>query len=287
LRLEAPGVLAGIRLHVVSIVSFLNATLRSIRMNQAIRQFLSNITGGNTRLVIELITGFCGSPNVDSEKIVGIEEEHGNYRVPLHEFTKHALLGDYAYYNPLSSLVGCNIFDVSSPDPREHFLASLIISFLSSSASVKDNDGFVVGAALMKEMASSGFLEEQIRFALRRLARKRLIETPYAHYREVDVADRELPEQFHYRATSIGIYHIRFWSGSFAFLDATSTDTPIFDVPPREEITKLAASFDIRDRFNRANVFREYLEAKWQTASVSANYFDFVSIVRSQEETFK
>jgi GTPase SAR1 family protein len=116
----APAALAGIRLQVGGIVSFLNATVRAIRGNPAIKTFLGNITGGNTRLVIELITAFCGSPNVDSEKIVEIEETQGDYKVPLHEFTKHALLGDYAYYHPQSSLVACNIFDLGSADPREH-----------------------------------------------------------------------------------------------------------------------------------------------------------------------
>ncbi len=120
----APEALTRIRLNVSSIVLFLIATLRSIRDNEMIQLFLGNITGGNTRLVIELVTGFCGSPNVDSEKIVRIEESDGNYKVPLHEFTKHALLGEYAYFNAQPSLVACNIFDVSIADPREHsFLA--------------------------------------------------------------------------------------------------------------------------------------------------------------------
>ena len=64
-------------------------------------------------------------------------------------------------------------------------------------------------------MNKYGFLEEQVRYHLRRLARKRLIETPYAHYREIEVPDREAPEQFHFRATSIGLYHLLYWSGSF------------------------------------------------------------------------
>ena len=166
----APGALEGIRLQVKSIVAFLNATLRSIRTNNSIQQFLSNITGGNTRLVIELITAFFGSPNVHSEKIVLIEERDRNYIVPLHEFTKHALLGEYAYYNALSSLVACNIFDISAPDPREHFLPSLLIAFLNSSSSIPDNDGFVLGATVLAEMNKYGFLEEQVRYHLRRLA---------------------------------------------------------------------------------------------------------------------
>src|SRR4029077_19945247 len=71
----APAALSQIRLELGNVVAFLQATLRSIRTSDVIRAFLSNITGGNTRAVIELITGFCGSPNVDSKKIVRIEQE--------------------------------------------------------------------------------------------------------------------------------------------------------------------------------------------------------------------
>jgi GTPase SAR1 family protein len=206
----APAALSGIRFRFASVVHFLNAMLRSIRTNDAIKMFLSNITGGNTRAVIELITSFCGSPNVDSQKIVELEEKRNSYRVPLHEFTKHALLGEYAYYNPQSSLVACNIFDIGSPDPREHFLSSLIIAYLSSNVGVRDNDGFVAGAKLVAEMSLFGFIDLQARHALRQLAAKKLIETPHAHYREIPVAETEPPEQFHFRATSVGIYHLRY-----------------------------------------------------------------------------
>jgi hypothetical protein len=184
-----PAALKGLQLRVGSIVTFLEATLRAIRINADIRTFLGNITGGNTRSVIELITGFCGSPNVDSEKIVEIEETEGDYKIPLHEFTKHALLGDYAYYHPQSSLVACNIYDVTAPDPREHFLAELIITFVSASDAAKDNDGYVDGHRIMAEMNGLSFSEDQIRYSLRRLAAKRLIETPHAQYRELEVPD--------------------------------------------------------------------------------------------------
>ena len=72
-------------------------------------------------------------------------------------------------------------------------------------------------------MAGLGFSEDQVRFALRRLATKRLIETPHAHYRELEVAEHERPEQFYFRATSIGVYHTRFWMGEFSFIDRTGT----------------------------------------------------------------
>lgn len=282
-----PSALSGIRLNLGSVVYFLNATLRSIRNSEPIKQFLSNITGGNTRSVIELITGFFGSPNVDSKKIVRYEEDTGSYKIPLHEFTKHALLGEYAYFNSQSSLLACNIFDISTADPREHFLASLIVAFLSSNSGVLDNDGFVNGHEILAEMARHGFVDDQIRSALRRLATKRLIETPHSHYRELQVDDHEPPEQFHFRATSVGVYHIRFWTGSFAFLDAVSTDTPIFDQESREKISRLASSFEISERYLKADCFRKYLENQWHLSNFAVNYYDFVSLVQSQDVTFQ
>ena len=282
----APATLAGIRLNLGNVVLFLRATLRSIRASEKIRLFLSNITGGNTRAVIELITGFFGSPNVDSEKIVRVESASNSYQIPLHEFTKHALLGEYAYFNSQSSLVACNIFDVKMADPREHFLCSFIIAFLNSNLGILNNDGFVHGNEILNEIRSYGFVEEQIRFALRRLAKKRLIETPQAHYREIQVEDHEPPEQFHFRATSVGIYHLRFWTGSFAFLDAVCTDTPIFDEATRSVVAKLASSFAIGDRYNRANAFRKYLENQWYLANFGCAYYDFVALLNSQDDTF-
>jgi hypothetical protein len=282
----APGTLSNIRLQLDSIVLFLTATLRSIRSNDKIRLFLGNITGGNTRLVIELITSFCGSPNVDSNKIVRIEEETGNYQVPLHEFTKHSLLGEYAYFHPESSLVACNIYDVSTAEPREHFLASLIIAFLIAPSAQKDHDGFLSGRAILSEMMSLNFSEDQVRYSLRRLAARRLIETPHAHYRELSVPETELPDQFYYRTTSIGAYHLKHWSGEFSFLDATSTDTPIFDESIRKPVFDNASSFEIKHRLQKAVDFRRYLETEWNLANITTTYLDFAGLLGLSDESF-
>jgi GTPase SAR1 family protein len=281
-----PASLEGIRLNLGSVVLFLKTTLRSIRNSEDIRQFLSNITGGNTRAVIELISSFFGSPNVDSKKIVSLEERYGNYKIPLHEFTKHALLGEYAYFNTNSSLLACNIFDVGMADPREHFLPSLVVALLSSNTKVTDSDGFCRGQYILTEMGCHGFVEDQVRNTLRTLAHKRLIETPHAHYREIEVPDHEFPDQFHFRATSIGIYHIRYWSGSFAFFDAVSTDTPIFDEEVRDKISKLASSFEIQARYEKTACFRKYLEDQWHISNFAVNYYDFISLINSQNYSF-
>jgi GTPase SAR1 family protein len=282
----APNALDGVRLNITSIVHFLRATLRSVKGSEKIRTFLGNITGGNTRLVIELITSFCGSPNVDSRRIVEIEEENGDYQVPLHEFTKHALLGEYSYYNQLSSLVACNIYDVSSADSREHFLAALLIAYLASPLGNQNNDGFMPANGILTEMQRLGFNQDQTRICLKRLAEKRLIETPHAHYREIRVSEDALPDQFSFRATSIGLYHIRFWLAAFSFLDATSIDTPIFDEGVRTKIFKTAGSFEIKARYARAVAFRSYLEKCWYDASFAVPYLDVPQVFLAQPEGF-
>jgi hypothetical protein len=283
-----PGAFDSLRLSFKDAVAFFKATLRSIRSSEDIKQFLSNITGGNTRAAIELVTGFCGSPNVDSEKIVRIEGDQGNYKVPLHEFTKHALLGDFAYYNELSSNVACNIYDVSTPDPKEHFLASMIVAYLvGSTTSARDRDGFILGSAIVAEIVTLGFSAEQIRYWLRKLAHKRLIETPHAHFREVTVKEEDSADTFHFRATSIGIYHIRHWAGTFSFLDATSTDTPIFDAEVRGAISQIASSFEISPRLRKAEAFRGYLLSEWRKANFKTNYYDFTTVVHVGMQGFQ
>ncbi|MBO9407186.1 hypothetical protein J7399_07100 [Shimia sp. R9_1] len=279
--------LDGIRFRLDGIVLFLKATLRSIRSNQDIQAFLGNITGGNTRSVIELVASFFGSPNVESEKIIEIEGRTGRYQVPLHEFTKHALLGEYAHYNPQSSLYACNVFDVSSADPREHFLKPALLAFLYSNSGVANRDGFVMGEAISAEMQKLGFEEDQIRHALRKLARNRLVETPHAHFREIEVDEGVLPDTFHYRATSIGMYHVRKWMCSFSFLDAVAIDTPIFDEVAREKVVEVAGSFFIHHRLEKAKIFREYLEEQWQASGIATAYFDFSEAVRSQVGSFR
>ena len=70
-----------------------------------------------------------------------------------------------------------NLFDVQNPDPREHFLGSLIVSFLLYEQTAKDKDEFVLSSLILDAMQALAFLPNQIEGALRRLTNKRLIET--------------------------------------------------------------------------------------------------------------
>lgn len=282
----APAALKGIHLNLNSVVLFLTATLRSVKSSGDIQQFISNISGGNTRAIIEMITGFCGSSNVDCRKIISIEEKFGNYEVPLHEFTKHALLGEYSYYNPNSSQLATNVFDLNSADQREHFLMPLMVAFLASNQGVKDNDGFFFGEHIRLEFLRIGFSDEQISQTLRRAAAGRIIETPHSHFRETKVDSDISAFSFNYRSTSVGLYHIRYWCGSFPFIDAVSTDTPVLNDDARKRIFELAASFEIKDRFNKANVFKSYLTDCWNSAGFPVNYYDFRAVIEANSKDF-
>ena len=126
-------------------------------------------------------------------------------------------------------------------------------------------------------MARNGFTEFQTSGALRHLASKKMVETPYSHFREVDTeAD---PVEFFYRATSVGVYHIRNWVYTFSFLDAVSTDTPIFDEQTRMTVGHLAASVEIRERLVKAGAFKEYLLQRWHLTNLEAPYLDFPALL--------
>ena len=142
------------------------------------------------------------------------------------------------------------------------------------------------GELIILEMQKYGFQPDPTRSALRILASKRLIETPHSHFREIVVPASEDPDKFHFRATSIGIYHSRYWIGTFQFLDAVSSDTPIFEDEARALVSHLAPSFQIDARYKKVVAFTEYLEACWHSMDVVPDYYDFPTILRNQNDSF-
>jgi GTPase SAR1 family protein len=124
----SPDVLRGVRLNLSNIASFIRVLLYSLSKNRDLAEILSNITSGNIRSVVEFVTHFIGSPNVEAQKIVDLDSRGASYIIPLHEFSKAAILGDYSHFVPGSSLA-MNIFDVQAADRKEHFLAPMIVAF--------------------------------------------------------------------------------------------------------------------------------------------------------------
>lgn len=276
-----------VRLNAGNLSQFLKALISSLSENSELNEFLSNITGGNIRAAIEFVTGFIGSPNVDAEKIIKIMNETGRYRIPLHEFTKSALLGDYSHYNPDTS-IAMNIYDISSADSNEHFLKPIILSFLENGGDHLDNDGFCLTLKLFEELQSLGFTIDQISYSLRKCTNKKLIETSQRITFEEDISGvliGEMPDSF--RITTIGAYHLKRWLSVFTYFDAMLFDTPILDKSIRDELMENINSLAIDCRYVRAVKFRQYLIEVWGGLSQKPNYFDFDDVVGSDWKTFQ
>jgi len=275
-----------VRVNAGNLSQFLKALISSLSENSELNEFLSNITGGNIRAAIEFVTNFIGSPNVDAEKIVQIMNDTGWYRIPLHEFTKSALLGDYSHYNPDTS-IALNIYDISSPDSKEHFLISVLLAYLESKGDHLDNDGFCLTTKLFEELQGLGFTKDQICSSLRRSTNKKLIETSQRVTFEEDINGvliGEMPDSF--RVTSVGAYHFKRWLGAFTYFDAMVFDTPILDKSVRESMMININSFAIDCRYRRADMFRSYLLEAWKDMSNKPKYFNFEEFVQDGSETF-
>jgi hypothetical protein len=276
--------LSGIELNIKSVALVLRALLMSLKDDE-LQELLTNLTGGNVRTLLQFVSTFIGSPNVDADKIVGIMESSGTYWIPLHELSKPALLGDYAHYHAETSLA-LNVFDVWRPDPREHFLVPLLLAYLDFDGSHRGKDGFTKRDTIVDEMQRHGFNQEQIDDAIRRALSKRLIETPERLIAEATESPlfRNLADAL--RITSVGAYHLKRWIFTFAYLDAMAFDTPIFDDSTADELAENVESFHIRDRLKRTLAFRRYLQAQWAECDLSVPYFNLNELFTRGDDTF-
>lgn len=277
--------LAGVTLHLDSLVVLIRCLRRSFHKNPELLEFLVNISAGNIRLAVELVARFFGNPNVQSEKIVRIESEGNEYVIPVHEFAKTALLGDYSHFQEASS-VASNVFSVDFADPREHFLSLYILGYLTwSGVPGGSGDGFVLLSDIVDEMQKLGYRPEQVQAHVVRLTRKKLLEAAERRNLESEEELRAhgMPDVF--RATSLGAYVSKKWSSEFSYLEAMSYDTPLMDSELRTELAKSVNDDRLHSRYERAKGFRDYLSNIWQQMD-SKPFFDWNQLVVASCDSF-
>ncbi|MEG4816361.1 hypothetical protein [Microcoleus sp. K5-D4] len=255
----------GVRLS--SLESVICSFLKSLKINRELSECIDNICGGNIRLALNLVRGFFGSGHVDTWKIVEIQrDEERGYTVPLHEFLRAVIFGDNLYYDSSRSPIA-NLFDISSNDPREHFLLPLLIGAIHSLGSSSPNGEFVETAVIYEHLQGTGFTAEQIDEALIVSTRKKMIETAA---RLIPQPGQIMPHTL--RVTTLGLYHITRLCSLFEYVDAVVIDTPILDAEVRELISDVQP---IDLRLNRAESFRRYLDLQWSKMNVQGLGFDW------------
>lgn len=283
LRLET---LQNVSLDLDSIVSILSVIIPSIKSSNDIQIFLENITAGNIRLVIEYLAELIGSPNIDTDGLIRGLAEYGGFSIPLHDFWKVALKGDFTYFDP-TKVVSVNLFSTFSNDKSEHFLAPLTLAFLASEGSHRASEGFVLVDTLLVEIQSLGYSLKSCKSAVRRLVNDKLIESSLRVSFEEDEVGLygDLPEKV--RVNTTGAYYLNHWIGTFSYLDAVAVDTQFYDLEVKEKLLANISSTSLSLRYERATCFKDYLTDIWSSMALSIDYFDWANVSQSQEWTFR
>lgn len=266
----------GIEVKLQNLAQIIRIFLESLEYSNDISEFVENMAGGNIRLALDFVRAFFGSGHVNTEKIIRIYEETGRYRIPLHEFLRAVIYGDAEYYDPERSPIA-NLFDISHPDPKEHFLLPITIGLLASSSGSEVEQGFIDTAVIYERLQGFGFTPEQIDDAIIRGHRKKLVDTTA---RRIPQPGREMPQSM--RVTTVGAYHIRRLCRLFQYIDAIIVDTPILTPSVR---TAVSDERNIVERLDRTNEFRRYLDEHWELLEgVGASYvFDWNGASRELE----
>ncbi|QTI88858.1 hypothetical protein [Streptomyces sp. AgN23] len=241
------------------LISYLDALIKAFNVDEELKSLIDNMSGGNTRIALMFLFTFIGSGYVSTQRVLDVADSGRVYTVPMHEFIRAIVFGDYDYYSPEASVV-CNLFDITTNDAREHFLLPNILAHVQRQAESAGGEGFVSAASIYSFGQGIGFSQEQIGAQLDRATKKNLL----------DFSDAA--EDASYRPTSVGNYMYRKMSASFSYVDAMIVDTPIVDPSTRRLIRDVQS---IKDRLSRARIFRDYLDANWLTFGSAADELPF------------
>ena len=227
----------------------------NFRSNRDLLALIDNLAGGNMRLALKFVTGFIGSGHIDTAKMIRIWKESNHYKVSLHEFLRALLYGDGVYYDPESSPIA-NLFKISQPDGREHFLLPLLLSQAQNIGDRVGEEGYVSSDSLYGFAQTLGFSVSQVSASLNHAVEKRLLDTAPRHSGD--------EPRLHYRITTAGAYTTRILLSYFAYVDAVLVDTPVVDEQYRSLIQDVHT---LSDRLSRSEYFRLYLDRQWSKIS--------------------
>lgn len=257
---------ANITINSETLSRYIAALSDSFDKNDDLNSFIDNLSGGNIRRALDFLNTFIGSGHVNAAKILAKYEQKGNYTISVHEFMRAVLYGDHEHYDPSVSPIA-NLFDISTPDGREHFLLGNLVGFIERNATAAGQQGYVDAGMVYEFAQGLGFSPAQVNSAIQRATDKKLIEPSPAFL--------EKAEAVAFRITTIGAYTIRELCKYFAYVDAMVVDTPIVDGKVRASIGEID---DIDRRLERGIRFLDYLDLQWQAVGHKNITWDWAGV---------
>ena len=248
----------------------------SFEKNFQLIEFVDNVCGGNIRLALDFIRTFVGSGHADTSKMIQIYRISGTYSIAFHEFVRAVIYGDYRDYDPRYSEI-TNLFDISGPDGREHFLTPIILAYLDLDSQASKNSGYVDAEMIFRYVQNLGFEAFKISAVLEKMVMKKLVETETKR----SLSDLSSRPNLYYRITTVGSYYYQKLARIFTYVDAMIIDTPIVERPVRE---KVVDEFNIWGRLRRAEEFRLYLNRQWAKIETAVEVFDWPHLSSQLEE---
>jgi hypothetical protein len=245
------GLPAGISIGSDSLETFLEILLYNFETNRPLIELVDNLAGGNMRAALDFVTAFVGSGHINSSKIIERQQQYGSYVIPPHEFMRSIMFGDDRYYDPESSPVP-NLFDLSRPDPKEHFLLTFCLAYIQKQGELDSSHGYISSSKVYLTMQGFGFEPEQVQHAIDYAARFKLLDAT-RRFGSSGVAEA-------FRITTVGAYAYKMLPGSFTYFDAITVDLPILTEAIRGQVRDV---FTMSDRVDRVIAIADYLDAQW------------------------
>jgi hypothetical protein len=199
---------------------YLEILIKSFKRSEPLQRALVNLSGGNARRALELMTAFIESPHAEHLRTLKRDREasKGDYLVPAHAFLRAALLGDAQHYSPERSRIP-NLFDITTMETSEHFLLPCLLGLLSRESNRGEGEGYLAAEDAYLTVQGLGFNPDQIDFALGRAIAGELV--------EVLPPEAEADGVESIRLTSVGVYAHQALALDFQYYDAVVIDTPI------------------------------------------------------------
>ncbi|SET18458.1 P-loop NTPase family protein [Nonomuraea wenchangensis] len=244
-----------------SLSAYLEMMIEAFEFNSRLKELVDNLSSGNIRQALDFVTTFVGSGYVSTARILEVHRKGGLYILPIHEFMRSILYGEYEFYDPRSSPVA-NLLDITTNDGREHFLLPILLAACQVRGESAPQ-GFLEEASLFKHVQELGYAPEQIDAQIERALSRKLLQSS-----SQDKSLRAL------RITASGGYMYKRMLTFFTYLDAIVIDTPIVDPSVRQKITVVSS---IQDRLQRGEVFRKYLDDQWSIEQ-SATTFSWADV---------